>query len=152
MSALVLSLILLGGCGKIECQNYYNKNQEYLVHNRSTVPNGTVQQGLDLWIPAGYLFRVGDPQPGQFFIRVESMSPEQSRLLWGQSIAVDAIAWLADGAGPDVVAHEFGHLLGISAHMDELTNPGCHVMNGSPCGATALTSQDYQLLDQFSCN
>ncbi len=153
MSALMLSLaFLLGGCGKIECQNYYNTGQEYIVQNNSGLSDEVVQKGLDFWVPAGYRFKVGHPIPGQMFIRAEQMDAKASLTLWGYSIAVDAIFWVANGAGPDVVAHEMGHIIGIQAHMDETLHPGCHLMNGTVCGVSELTPEDYQLLVEYTCD
>lgn len=149
---LLWILLLMAGCGRVECKPFYNTYQEYTVQNNTLIPDATIQEGLDVWNDAGYFFKVGVPLPGTTFVRVEILDPEQSKVLLGEAVAAYAIFWLAPGANADVAAHELGHILGISAHTDEVANPGCHVMNASVCGALELTPSDYQLLQKFSCN
>lgn len=99
--------------------------------------------------PLGYKFRVEHDSAA---IKVLDL-PENPDYILGLTSWDNGTIQLAVNAPIGVVMHEFLHMLGVW-HIDEETNPGCHIMNAYYCGADQLTPEDIDLYNNRSldCN
>lgn len=143
MNAIKLLIVLMffTGCGEVTCREpYEHRTPIYVDISESGIEPDYFIQGWEIIKALGYNFQIADTEKPTAWVVV--LNDPTCTLVGSTSGNTISLLW---NAGPDVIAHEFLHLVGVHAHIDENKYPGCHLMNSSICLGGEMTEQDYEL-------
>lgn len=157
MKAFLLAMIIIiSGCGRAVCPERYNPGKPIYVAVDTNISPEHLLKGFAFWEPLGYQYHIhhqGDPEPT---LIIGPLIDDRNKTIIGLAFINTGYVLLGADADWRVVAHELGHMNGITNHIDEHKYPiGCHIMNSKICDPMVeLTPEDIELFNKrgSSCN
>lgn len=152
---LAIVWMLVGCVSKdLYCDDIFVPGEEYTVKVESKVDLEYIKLGLSYWDLLGYRYKVWEPGDKNPRITINRLSDEEWVTLLGKTVLDPGMTYVsvAPTSGPEVVAHEFGHVSGIIRHIQpHEAEEKCNLMNSILClPITRLTNLDVKLWDTKS--
>lgn len=141
---LICAIASSMACGEVTCQEVYEKDKVYYVNiDQVPIEPSYFEQAFDEFLaPLNYRFELQTKadQPVKLTARLLSDNPH----VLGTAGFGDQYINLVQSAGPEVIAHEIFHTMGVG-HLDP--EMGCHhLMAPSICFPVyELTPEDIEL-------